>query len=146
MRFIHPFISSSFSNLKMDYPSVDRDFYKHSPIYQGHLYCDVLDERLYADRYPEYSFVRWDPYAADILPKGCSKAIGIQKLLDTAGIKNEHSYAFGDGLNDLEMLAAVGTGIAMGNAVSEAKAVSNFVTDSNSDDGIIKGLLNVGLL
>lgn len=44
------------------------------------------------------------------------------------------------------MLAAVGTGIAKGNAVSEAKAVSNFVTDSNSDDGIIKGLLNVGLL
>jgi Cof subfamily protein (haloacid dehalogenase superfamily) len=142
----HPFISTSFSTLKMDYPSVDREFYKHSPIYQGHLYCDIQDEQMYVQRYPEYSFVRWDSYAADILPKGCSKAIGIQKLLEAVGIKNEDSYAFGDGLNDVEMLASVGTGIAMGNAVPEAKAVADFVTASCSEDGILNGLISVGLL
>lgn len=78
MRFIHPFISSSFSNLKMDYPSVDRDFYKHSPIYQGHLYCDVLDERLYADRYPEYSFVSGIPMQPIFFLRDVPKQLGFK--------------------------------------------------------------------
>lgn len=142
----HPFIATSFDVLKMDYPSVDREFYKHSPVYQGHLYCDIEDEQLYVERYPEYKFVRWDRYAADILPKGSSKANGIQKLLEVVGIKVENSYAFGDGLNDLEMLSFIGTGIAMGNAVPEAKAAADIITDSCSEDGIFNGLINVGLL
>jgi Cof subfamily protein (haloacid dehalogenase superfamily) len=142
----HGFISSSFNRLKMDYPSVDPEFYQHSPVYQGHLYCKTLDEQTYVKRYPEYNFVRWDNYAADFLPKGCSKAIGIQKVLETTGIKVENSYAFGDGLNDLEMLSTVGTGIAMGNAVPEAKAVADFVTTSCSKDGIFNGLVSLGLL
>ncbi|WNS78784.1 Cof-type HAD-IIB family hydrolase [Domibacillus sp. DTU_2020_1001157_1_SI_ALB_TIR_016] len=142
----HPFISISFETLKMDYPMVDSYFYKHSPVYQGHLYCDIHDAQVYIERYPEYNFVRWDEYAADILPKGCSKAIGIQKILEAAGVKKENSYAFGDGLNDLEMLTLVGTGIAMGNAVPEAKAAADFITTSCSEDGILNGLISLGLL
>lgn len=49
----------------------------------------------------------------DILPKGCTKAIGIRKMLEVIAISNENCYAFGDELNDLEMLTFVGTGIAM---------------------------------
>lgn len=142
----HAFISASFSTLKMDYPLVDPRFYQHSPVYQGHLYCEIQDEQTYAKCYPEYSFVRWDKYAADILPRGCSKAIGIRKVLEATEIKVENSYAFGDGLNDLEMLTIVGTGIAMGNAVPEAKAVADFVTTSCSQDGIFNGLVSLGLL
>jgi len=142
----HSFITTSFNNLRMDYPSVDPLFYKKAPIYQGHLYCDIQDEQLYIERYPDYNFVQWDEYAYDILPKGCSKAIGIQKILELTGIKIENSYAFGDGLNDLEMLTTVGTGIAMGNAIPEVKAIADVVTTSCSEDGIFKGLMNLGLL
>ena len=142
----HPFIKTSFDELKMAYPSVDREFYKTAEIYQGHLYCDSQDVQLYEERFAEFNFVRWDEYAADILPKGCSKALGIQRLLEEAHVKKENSYAFGDGLNDLEMLTLVGTGIAVGNAVPEAKAVADFVTDSNVNSGILKSLIHLGLI
>lgn len=142
----HEFITTSFNRLKMDYPLVDPNFYQHSPVYQGHLYCEHQDQQTYETSYPGYNFVRWDNCAVDFLPKGCSKAVGIQKMLEATGIDVENSYAFGDGLNDLEMLKMVGTGIAMGNAVDEAKAVADYVTTSCSNDGIWNGLVRLGLI
>lgn len=110
------------------------------------LYCDHKYEQLYKNSFPEFSFVKWHEYAYDILPQGASKAVGILKLLETLGINNTNCFAFGDGLNDLEMLATVGTGIAMGNAVPEAKAAADIITTSSSDNGISNGLKMVGLL
>lgn len=142
----HPFIESSFDDLMMAYPDVDPNYYKHSSIYQGHLYCEGKDEQMYTDLYPDLSFVRWHDYAYDILPKGASKAVGIRKMLEALDVKIENSFAFGDGLNDLEMLAEVGTGIAMGNAVPKAKDAADVITTSSSNDGILNGLIQVGLL
>jgi Cof subfamily protein (haloacid dehalogenase superfamily) len=142
----HPFIASSFDSLKLPYPEVDPDFYKKWPIFQGHLYCEEKDTQMYIDRFPHFSFVRWHEVAFDILPKGVSKAIGIQKLLEALNINKENSFAFGDGLNDVEMLTSVGTGIAMGNAVPEAKAAANVITTSSSNNGILNGLIEIGLL
>lgn len=142
----HPFIEASFDSLMMAYPEVDQEFFKQNDIYQGHLYCDLKYEQLYLNSFPDFSFVKWHDYAYDILPKGASKAVGIKKLLGALGIKNSNCFAFGDGLNDLEMLAAVGTGIAMGNAVPEAKAAADIITTSSSENGIFNGLKQVGLL
>ena len=142
----HPFIESSFDSLMLPYPEVEHDFYKKSPIYQGHLYCDYQYEQLYVDRFPDFSFVKWHDFAYDILPKGVSKAVGIRKLLELLNISNSNSFAFGDGLNDLEMLAEAGTGVAMGNAVPEAKAAADIITTSSSHNGILNGLIQVGLL
>ena len=47
---------------------------------------------------------------------------------------------FGDGLNDLEVMAEVGLGVAMGNALEEIKDKSKEVTESNNEDGIVKFL------
>lgn len=46
------------------------------------------------------------------------------------------AIAFGDGHNDIEMLEAVGMGVAMGNAKDEVKAKADFVCKSVEDDGI----------
>ena len=142
----HPFIESGFDALMMAYPEVDPNFYRHSAIYQGHLYCEGHDEKMYTDCFPDFSFVKWHDCAYDILPKGASKAVGIRKMLKVLDMKIENSFAFGDGLNDLEMLSEVGTGIAMGNAVREAKSVADMITTSSSNDGILNGLIQVGLL
>ena len=63
-----------------------------------------------------------------------------QKLLGYKKSLNQDSYAFGDGLNDLEMIQTVGTGVAMGNAVDELKAVSDLVCDSVHNNGLEKVL------
>ena len=51
-------------------------------------------------------------------------------------MKREELMAFGDGFNDLSMLEYSGIGIAMGNAVDEVKAIADFITISNDEDGI----------
>jgi Cof subfamily protein (haloacid dehalogenase superfamily) len=142
----HPFIGASFDSLMMPYPDVDREYFNQLSIYQGHLYCGEKDVREYIDQFPEFSFVKWHDVAYDILPRGASKAVGIRKLLEALNIEKENAYAFGDGLNDIEMLTTVGTGVAMGNAVPEAKAAADVITTSSSQNGILNGLIKVGLL
>ena len=142
----HPFIRKSFEPLRMECPLMDREFYQTAPVYQGHLYCDRDEAWVYEKSFLDYSFVRWGENAWDILPKGCSKALGIEKVLKAAGVKTENSYAFGDGLNDMEMLSFVGKGIAMGNALPRVKEGAAHVTDSNLDEGILKGLIHYGLI
>ena len=51
-------------------------------------------------------------------------------------MKREDLMAFGDGFNDLSMLEYAGMGVAMGNAVDEVKAIADFITISNDEDGI----------
>ena len=46
----------------------------------------------------------------------------------------------GDGMNDAEMLEFCELGIAMGNGAQEAKNVSDYITDSVNNFGIIKAL------
>ena len=44
--------------------------------------------------------------------------------------------AFGDQENDLTMVEWAGLGVAMGNAVASVKAVADFVTHTNDEEGI----------
>ena len=46
--------------------------------------------------------------------------------------------AFGDNYNDIEMLKAVGLGVAVSNAKKEVLAIADKVTDSNKNDGVAK--------
>ncbi|PFN82320.1 hydrolase Cof [Bacillus sp. AFS076308] len=142
----HPFIEASFDSLMMPYPEVDKEYYNELSIYQGHLYCGIEDAQQYIDLFPDFSFVKWHDVAYDILPRGASKAIGIRRLLEVLDMDEKSAFAFGDGLNDIEMLTTVGTGVAMGNAVPEAKAAADVITTSSSKNGILNGLIKVGLL
>ena len=75
-------------------------------------------------------------YSFDLTLKGVSKAVGIKKLVEALNKDMQDTIAFGDGRNDLEMLEEVNTGVAMENAVPEAKAVANEVCQDVIDDGI----------
>lgn len=48
--------------------------------------------------------------------------------------------AFGDGLNDLSMIEAAGTGVAMANAAPAVLAAANHVSSSNDEDGVAQAL------
>ena len=61
---------------------------------------------------------------------------GVQKALEHLNIDKEHSYAFGDGLNDLEMIKYAGHGIAMKNAVKELKDVADEVIGHVDENGL----------
>ena len=72
----------------------------------------------------------------DVYRKGFKKGTGVQYMYERLGIPRENTYAFGDGINDIEMFELVGHGIAMGNAIDELKAVAETVTDDVTDNGV----------
>lgn len=82
----------------------------------------------------------------EVIPNGYSKATGIQKVCELFDITQENTYAFGDSANDLEMLAYVAHGIAMGDGDDEAKAVADYITTGVDEDGIVNGLKHFGLI
>ena len=51
-------------------------------------------------------------------------------------LTKEQAIAFGDGTNDIEMLQAVGIGVAMGNATDDVKAAADDLCGNVADDGI----------
>lgn len=82
----------------------------------------------------------------EIVPKGISKATGMKRLTEFLGLSRADSYAIGDSLNDLEMLAAAGCGIAMGNAVEPLLKAADIVTDTFANNGAATALKTVGLI
>ena len=76
-------------------------------------------------------------YFLEIVPAGVNKGEGILKLCELLGIPAERSVAAGDEANDLDMLRAAGVGVAMANAIPDAKAVADYVTQrDNNHDGV----------
>ena len=66
----------------------------------------------------------------------CDKAVGVRRLAKQLGVARKDVVAFGDNLNDLELLRWAGRGVAMGNADPSTRAVADEVTGSNDDDGV----------
>lgn len=143
----HSFIKESIDTLKIStFPTYDPHYYKERNLYQTLLFCPEGEESQYEQNFTEFDFIRWHPVSVDVLPKGGSKAKGIEKIVEKLGYQEEHVYAFGDGLNDIEMLSTIKNSVAMGNAEPEVKRVAKYVTTSVEDDGIFHGLKMVGLL
>ena len=78
----------------------------------------------------------WWDHAVDIIPLNGGKGMAVAKILDFYHFSREEAMAFGDGNNDIEMLQAVGRGIAMENASSELKAAADDICGDVADDGI----------
>jgi Cof subfamily protein (haloacid dehalogenase superfamily) len=66
---------------------------------------------------------------------GVHKALGVRWLARSLGIPMRHTMAIGDQYNDLELLAAVGHGVAMGQAPAPVREVARYVTAPLSEDG-----------
>ena len=84
--------------------------------------------------------------AADVISQYGGKGNGIRAVLKHFGLSPSQAMAFGDSYNDVEMLQAVGTGIAMGNATPGLKAVAGDVCLPVSQDGIYHYCLDHGLI
>lgn len=143
----HPEIIETFHSLKLDYkPEYHPDFWRETDLFQAMIYCNEPEETVYKQEIPELSFVRWHPLSVDIMPFHVSKATGIKAMLEHLGLSPDEAIAFGDGLNDKEMLTYVGMGVAMGNAHRDIKPYAKIVTKSNDEDGVAHALRELGLI
>ena len=74
------------------------------------------------------------------MPAASGKTAAIRALAEISGISPEDTVAFGDDLNDIEMLRFCGTGIAVANAIPEVQEAADEITLSNDEDGVAKWL------
>jgi len=83
------------------------------------------------------------PTMLELLPAGCSKAVGVQKVCEHLGIDpGTQLLALGDAENDIGMLEMSAIGVAVGNAGSDAKDVADIVLPITSSEGGVGLALN----
>lgn len=105
---------------------------------QRRIITDLLEQR------PELSYTYSLPINLEISEKSASKGAALSWLCEYLGIDVAGAVAFGDFPNDSSMLEAAGDGVAMANALDEAKKTANHIALSNDEDGVavyIEGLL-----
>ena len=76
----------------------------------------------------------------DIMMPHVDKGFAVRKVQEILNIKPEECAAFGDYLNDYEMLKSVGYSFAMANAHPDLKKIAKFETASNDEGGVIAGI------
>lgn len=115
-------------------------------VYQMMIGCRPSDyEALIRDADGARIAVSWDR-AVDVIPISSGKGISIAKILRHFHLDDSQAMAFGDSYNDIEMLKAVGTGVAMGNAPAQLQKIADDVCGHVSEDGIFHYCIDHGLI
>ena len=65
-----------------------------------------------------------------------NKGVGLRTLAEILGVNPDATMAIGDTENDLAIIEAAGIGVAMGNATDAVKARADYVTTTNTKDGV----------
>ena len=86
------------------------------------------------------NITRSKPYYLEVMNPLANKAQALKVLAEHLGIHQREVMALGDSYNDMEMIKWAGLGVAMGNAPAEVKAVADYVTSSNEEDGVAEAL------
>lgn len=82
----------------------------------------------------------------EVVPKGFSKATGIEYLLKYYDIPLSDAYVFGDSNNDLEMLQYVPNSVGMGVCTKEVEEAVSYKTTEVLQDGIYLALKHFGVI
>lgn len=99
------------------------------------------------ERFPEISVHMFaERQGADVVEKTASKAMGLKRLCEYFHVPLSQTVAFGDSMNDYDIVCLAGIGIAMGNAMEELKQVADYVTDDIGCDGIRNACLHFGMI
>ncbi|MDR0921940.1 MAG: Cof-type HAD-IIB family hydrolase [Lactobacillales bacterium] len=90
--------------------------------------------------YDEFEIIKSRDILLEFMPKGVTKAYGIELLAKDLGIKQSEIMAIGDEENDLPMIEYAKIGVAMKNAVPMIKVAATVETDTNENDGVAKAI------
>ncbi|SFC55225.1 HAD family hydrolase [Butyrivibrio sp. YAB3001] len=93
-----------------------------------------------------YDFMLHTETILEMVPKGINKGTGILEICKLLGEDPQNTVAFGDSINDKEMLVTAGTAVAMGRASDETKALADIVTTYLEDDGIWNAMKQLKLI
>ncbi len=93
-----------------------------------------------------YDFMLHNEHIVEMVPKGHNKGTGIVEVCRLLGEDVSQTIAFGDSINDKEMLETAAISVAMGNATDVVKELSDHVTTQILDDGIWNAMMEYKLI
>ncbi len=82
----------------------------------------------------------------ELVRKTVNKGSALMSVCDYIGVDAKDSIGFGDSMNDYEMLASAGLGVAMGNGDDEIKKHADLICGSVYDDGLADAFKELGLV
>lgn len=100
---------------------------------------EILDEvvkKLPHEVYEKYTVVRSTTYFLEFLHPEANKGAGVEAIAKQFNIHPKEIICVGDAGNDIHMLKYAGLGVAMENAFEEVKEIADYITKSNSEDGV----------
>lgn len=151
IRETHPFQSEEQRALAAERLRANREF----PVYKILVLLEsaAQAQRLRQELGPAVKIVLFDKVSPDmpwipgeISDASVNKGTAFRFVCDYLNAAPEDTIAFGDSMNDAEILRTAGTGIAMGNAEAEVKEIASQVCERWDDDGIAKALVRMGLI
>ena len=92
--------------------------------------------QLAAVLHDQYTISQSAPFFLEFLHLDSHKGIAVQAIAERFNIKADEVICMGDAGNDRQMLAYAGLGVAMANATADVKAIANYITTSNVEDGV----------
>ena len=82
----------------------------------------------------------------ELISKTDNKATGIQYAIDYLNIDIKDTIAFGDSMNDYEMIDFVDHGVVMANGSTKLKEIASSICKSVEEDGVYDGFVNLGII
>lgn len=79
----------------------------------------------YVVAYRNYNYI-------DIVPKGCSKGVGVKTVIENLGVSLDNVYVIGDSFNDVEMFKITKNSFTFPGVEENLKEYTNFIVDSVS--------------
>ena len=95
----------------------------------------------FASLVPDYS-----RFPGEISDWATNKGAALIRICQHFGVTPSECIAFGDSMNDAEILRIAGIGIAMGNSEACIKEIANQVCETCQEDGIAKALTRMSLI
>ena len=119
-----------------DYHDVKEDWIKVLFMSEADRLVEIREAIAASPFADDYSFVKSSPCYYELLPKGVTKGEGLLTLAALLGIDRSRTIGVGDNENDIELIRNAGVGIAVENAVDEAKNAADFITVHHNSDAI----------
>ena len=146
-----PEILKLVKSLRKPVPELKEDILRvNRPLDKLQMYFrpENMDERerqlkALPERFPELKASSSLKNNIEINSAAAGKGKALRRLCELLNLRPEESAAFGDGLNDLEMLEAAGCGCAMANAAPAVKASADRVVESNLEAGVGKEIFRM---
>lgn len=82
-------------------------------------------------------------FYTEISAKNVDKWNALKVLAEKIGISKEEIIAIGDNINDKKMIQNSGFGVVMAGSTPEITSIADYVTSSNSEDGVAQALENI---